>query len=313
MLQQTQVATVAPYYERFMARFPDLRALADAELDEVLRLWAGLGYYARARHLHQAARILRDRYDGEMPMDLAILQDLPGIGRSTAGAILALAAGQRQPILDGNVKRLLARFAAVEGWPGQSRVLATLWNLAERYTPDARVADYTQAMMDLGALICTPRRPRCGACPLAEGCAAHALGRESAYPAPKPRRELPARATRMLLLRAADGAVLLERRPPVGIWGGLWSFPECPMEVDVADWCRERLGLTVAVEASWGVLRHSFSHFHLDITPVSAVVTGSAGAVMAAERFVWYNTHEPDGRGVAAPVRRLLAILASEW
>ena len=313
MLQQTQVATVIPYYERFVARFPDLRALADAELDEVLRLWAGLGYYARARHLHQAARILRDRHDGEMPLDLAILRDLPGIGRSTAGAILALAAGQRQPILDGNVKRLLARFAAVDGWPGQSRVLTTLWNLAERYTPGVRVADYTQAMMDLGALICTPRRPRCGACPLADGCAARALGWESAYPAPKPRRELPTRATRLLLLRAADGAVLLERRPPVGIWGGLWSFPECPPEVDVADWCREQLGLAVAIEGSWGVVRHSFSHFHLDITPVSAVVTGSAGAVMAGERFVWYNTHEPDGRGVAAPVRRLLATLASEW
>ncbi len=313
MLQQTQVATVVSYYERFVGRFPDLRALADAELDEVLRLWAGLGYYARARHLHQAARILRDRYGGEMPLDISVLQDLPGIGRSTAGAILALAAGQRQPILDGNVKRLLARFAAMEGWPGQSRVLAALWNLAERYTPGSRVADYTQAMMDLGALICTPRRPRCGACPLADGCAAHTLGREADYPAPKPRRELPVRATRMLLLRAADGKVLLERRPPVGIWGGLWSFPECPMEIDVADWCRERLGLAVAVEGSWGVMRHSFSHFHLDIIPVSAVVTESAGAVMAGERFVWYNTREPDGRGVAAPVRRLLATLASEW
>jgi A/G-specific adenine glycosylase len=313
MLQQTQVATVVPYYERFLARFPDLRALADAELDEVLRLWAGLGYYARARHLHQTARLVRDRYDGALPLDSAILQNLPGIGRSTAGAILALAAGQRQPILDGNVKRLLARFAAVDGWPGQSRVLAALWALAERYTPAARVADYTQAVMDLGALICTPRRPRCGACPLAADCAAHALGRESAYPAPKPRRASPVRAIRMLVLCAADGAVLLERRPPVGIWGGLWSFPECPMEGDVADWCRERLGLTVAVENSWGVMRHSFSHFHLDITPVSAVVTGSGGAVMAGERFVWYNLRESDDRGVAAPVRRLLATLASEW
>ena len=176
MLQQTQVATVIPYYERFMARFPDLAALADAELDEVLRLWAGLGYYARARHLHQAARIVRDRHGGEMPLDSALLQALPGIGRSTAGAILALATGQRQPILDGNVKRLLARFAAVEGWPGQSRVQAALWELAERYTPAERVADYTQAMMDLGAMICTPRRPRCEACPLAGGCVAHGRG-----------------------------------------------------------------------------------------------------------------------------------------
>ena len=182
MLQQTQVAAVIPYYERFVARFPDLVDLAAADLDEVLGLWAGLGYYARARHLHEAARIVRDRHGGELPLDSVLLQALPGIGRSTAGAILALAAGQRQPILDGNVKRLLARFAAVEGWPGQPQVLAALWALAECYTPAERVADYTQAMMDLGAMICTPRRPRCDRCPLADGCAAHDQGRESDYP-----------------------------------------------------------------------------------------------------------------------------------
>ncbi len=311
MLQQTQVATAIPYYRRFLERFPDIRALADGELDDVLRLWAGLGYYARARHLHRAARILRDRHQGEMPLDIAVLQSLPGIGRSTAGAILALAVGQRQPILDGNVKRLLARFAAVEGWPGQSRVLAALWELAERYTPNERVADYTQAMMDLGALICAPRRPRCDACPLAEGCVAHARRQEMAYPMPKPRRELPIRAIRMLLLRTVEGEVLLERRPPMGVWGGLWSFPECPSQVDVADWCRERLGLRVTVEPPWNALRHSFSHFHLDITPTPARVTGADGAVMEGERFVWYNTRCPDDRGVAAPVRRLLAALAS--
>jgi A/G-specific adenine glycosylase len=313
MLQQTQVATVIPYYRRFIERFPDIPALADADLDEVLRLWAGLGYYARARHLHQAARVLRDRHGGRMPLDIAVVRGLPGIGRSTAGAILALSAGQRHPILDGNVKRLLARFAAVEGWPGQSRVQAMLWDLAERHLPAERVADYTQAMMDLGALVCTPRRPRCDACPLAEGCVARARRREMAYPAPKPKRDLPVRASRMLLLRSADGAVLLERRPPVGIWGGLWSFPECPLEADVVDWCRERLGLTVVIEPPWGVLRNSFSHFHLDITPVPAVVTGSGGVVMEGERFVWYNTRHPDGRGVATPVRRLLAMLMSEW
>ncbi len=312
MLQQTQVATVIPYYRRFLARFSDVGALAAAEPDEVLRLWAGLGYYARARHLHQAARILLDRHGGELPLDNAILQELPGIGRSTAGAILALAAGQRQPILDGNVKRLLARFAAVEGWPGQSRVLATLWNLAERYTPVERVADYTQAMMDLGATVCTPRRPRCQDCPLTEACAARQQGRTADLPAPRPRRDLPVRATRMLLLRAADGEVLLERRPPLGIWGGLWSFPECALECDIADWCRERLGLTIIAERPWTVVRHGFSHFRLEITPVPARVTGQCGLAMEGERFVWYNTRHPDGRGVAAPVRRLLAALASE-
>ena len=312
MLQQTQVATVIPYYERFMARFPDLAALADAGVDELLGLWAGLGYYARARHLHQTARIVRDRHGGEMPLDSAVLQNLPGIGRSTAGAILALAAGQRQPILDGNVKRLLARFAAVEGWTGQTHVLAALWELAERYTPAERVADYTQAMMDLGAMVCTPRRPHCADCPLANGCAAHVRGRESDYPAPKPRRELPVRTTRMVLLRGAEGEVLLERRPPVGVWGGLWSLPECPPEMDIADWCRERWGLAVTVGTPWNVLRHGFSHFRLDIIPVPATVTESGGMVMEGERFVWYNARCPDGRGIATPARRLLAVLASE-
>ena len=315
MLQQTQVATVIPYYRRFVERFPDIRTLADAELDEVLELWAGLGYYARARHLHRAAQIMRDRHNSAMPSDIVALQELPGIGRSTAGAILALAAGQRQPILDGNVKRLLARFAAVEGWPGQPKVQALLWDLAERYTPTERVADYTQAMMDLGALICTPRRPCCNACPLAAGCVAHAQGRETHFPNAKPRRKLPVRAVRLLLLRSTTGEVLLERRPPVGVWGGLWSFPECPPDVDVADWCRERWGLMVSVEAPWKVLRHGFSHFHLDISPIPAVLTGSAGVVgvvMEGEQFVWYNTHHFENLGMPAPARRLLAVLANE-
>lgn len=312
MLQQTQVATVIPYYERFMARFPDIRALADAELDEVLRLWAGLGYYSRARYLHQTARILRDRYDSRMPLNVAALQELPGIGRSTAGAILALAAGQQQPILDGNVKRLLARFAAVEGWPGQSRVQAALWTLAERYTPVERVADYTQAIMDLGAMICTPRQPRCQACPLTEGCVAHFQRRQTDFPAPKPRKELPVRMIRMLLARRENGEVLLERRPPVGIWGGLWSFPECPLEVSVADWCQEQLGLIVSVEPAWGIVRHSFSHFRLDITPTPVRVTGQSGIIMEGERFVWYNDDHSAHRGMAAPAKRLLAMLVNQ-
>jgi A/G-specific adenine glycosylase len=227
MLQQTQVATVIPYYQRFMARFPDIGTLAAAEPDEVLRFWAGLGYYARARHLHQTARILCDRYDGELPLDIATLQELPGIGRSTAGAILALASGQRQADSGRQRQAPAGAVRGDRGWPGQSRVLATLWDLAERYTPAERVADYTQAMMDLGATVCTPRRPRCEMCPLAEGCAARQQGRVAELPASKPRRDLPVRTTRMLLLRTMDGEVLLERRPPAGIWGGLWSFPEC--------------------------------------------------------------------------------------
>lgn len=312
MLQQTQVATVIPYYERFMERFPTIRALADATGDEVLALWAGLGYYARARHLHQAARVLCEQYDGEVPTAITLFQALPGIGRSTAGAILALANGQRHPILDANVKRLLARFHAVEGWPGQTQVAARLWELAERYTPVERVADYTQAIMDLGALVCKPRQPLCSQCPLAECCSAHAQRREVAFPTPKPRRLLPVRATRLLLLRSLTGELLLERRPPMGIWGGLWSLPECPSGREIADWCRERLGVQVTVEQPWPVLRHTFSHFHLDITPIPAMVAESNGVVMEGERFVWYNRSDLKGLGIAAPVRVLLGALTDE-
>lgn len=313
MLQQTQVATVIPYYRRFMARFPEIKDLADADLDEVLHLWSGLGYYARARNLHRAAGIVRDRYQGQMPLDFAALHALPGIGRSTAGAILALSTGQRYPILDGNVKRVLARSYAVEGWPGHSGVLARLWELAEHHTPTERVADYTQAMMDLGAMICTHSQPRCGRCPLTEDCKAHAQGRETAFPAPRPRRDLPVRQTRMLMLQTPEGEVLLERRPPAGIWGGLWSFPECPFDEDVAVWCRDVLSLDSSDIQSWGVLRHTFSHFHLHITPVRIKVNHLPGRVMEPDRFVWYNTHQPDERGLAAPVQRLISILATDW
>jgi A/G-specific adenine glycosylase len=312
MLQQTQVATVIPYYERFMARFPEVSALATAGLDEVLHLWSGLGYYARARHLHQTAVIIRDQYGGTMPLDFATLASLPGIGRSTAGAILALAANQRYPILDGNVRRVLARFQAVESWPGRAKVLAALWELAERYTPHRRVAEYTQAMMDLGALICTRGRPCCHLCPVAEGCEAHTQGREQEFPASRPARELPVRAIRMLLLRISAGEVLLEKRPPTGVWGGLWSFPECPMEVEIAAWCRDRLGLEVLEIQPWRMLQHTFSHFHLDITPLHITVKNPTPAIMEGERFVWYNIRQPDERGLAAPVQRLLTLLADD-
>jgi A/G-specific adenine glycosylase len=240
------------------------------------------------------------------------LQELPGIGRSTAGAILALAAGQPQPILDGNVKRLLARFGAVDGWPGQSRVQAALWKLAERYTPAERVADYTQAVMDLGAMICTPRRPRCEACPLA-GVAWPMLW-DGKWIFLRRNRAGNAGAGRSdAVIASGNGEVLLERRPPVGVWGGLWSFPECPLEVDVADWCQERWGLAVKVESPWSVVRHSFSHFHLDITPTPVRVIEQGRVVMEGERFVWYNSRDLAKRGMAAPVQRLLAALVNEF
>ncbi len=313
MLQQTQVATVIPYYKTFMARFPDVITLANAPLDQVLHLWSGLGYYARARHLHQAASIVQTQHEGQIPLDFTALRALPGIGRSTAGAILALATNQRHPILDGNVKRVLARFHAIEGWPGQTSVLTTLWELAERYTPMMRVADYTQAMMDLGALVCNRSRPQCHICPLMEGCVAHAQGQEKAYPSPKPRRQLPIRKTCMMMLRTPQGEILLEKRPPNGIWGGLWSFPECSLERDVESWCRNYLGIEALAVQPWSVLRHTFSHFHLDILPLRVTVKTPKLTVQEEARFVWYDTRHPDERGLAAPVKRLLILLSSEF
>ena len=313
MLQQTQVATVVPYYQRFMGRFPDVIALADAPQDEVLHLWSGLGYYARARNLQRAARIVKEQHGGRIPLHMAALSALPGIGRSTAGAILALSAGQRYPILDGNVKRVLARFHAVDGWPGQPDVAAKLWDLSDRYTLAEGVADYTQAMMDLGSLVCTRSRPLCYACPLADGCIAYAEDRVAVLPVSKPRRDLPVRATRMIMARALDGTVLLEKRPPAGIWGGLWSFPECPDDVDVNDWCRDALGLAIDDVQAWTVLRHSFSHFHLDITPLRVTVAELKPSVMEAGRYLWYDVKQPDARGLAAPVQRLLNVLASDF
>jgi len=310
MLQQTQVRTVIPYFERFMAEFPDVRALAVADQDRVLGLWSGLGYYARARNLHRAARRIVEEHGGELPAELEALTDLPGIGRSTAGAILSLARDQRQAILDGNVKRVLARFHGVAGWPGTTAVARELWRLAERNTPDGDVAPYNQAMMDLGATVCLRRRPLCSACPLTAGCVAHAEGAEHAYPSPRPKRTVPARRTRMLVLCDGD-QVLLQRRPPTGVWGGLWSFPECPEDADPAAHCRAMLGLEAQHSEVWPTLRHTFTHFQLDIEPHRLWVIGADG-VMDSEGLVWYNPHHTPPGGIAAPVSRLLDALRGE-
>ncbi len=306
MLQQTQVITVIPYFERFMRRFPDVTTLAEADLDNVLHHWSGLGYYARARNLHQAAQVVRDEHGSEFPGRFDDLITLPGIGRSTAGAILALSAGRRHAILDGNVKRVLARHFAVEGWPGRSAVLTRLWEWAERLTPSRRVGDYTQAMMDLGATVCTRTRPGCARCPLAASCAAHVRGEETAFPGRRPKRDQPLRRTRLLMLRDASGAVLLERRPPVGLWGGLWCLPECPTEVDPEAWCRERLGCEAGIVTVWAERRHTFSHFRLDYEPVEMRVDNPSLGVMEGAARVWYNAAHPDRLGLAAPVERLL-------
>jgi A/G-specific adenine glycosylase len=310
MLQQTQVQTVIPYYQRFMQRFPDVVSLADAPLDEVLHHWSGLGYYARARNLHRAAQQVRDACDGRFPELLDAVTSLPGIGRSTAGAILSLASGQRHPILDGNVKRVLARCFAVDGWPGQRDVLNELWRLADAVTPDQRVAHFNQAMMDLGATLCTRSRPACAQCPLQHDCRAFAEGNPGRYPQAKPRRQLPQRQTHMLLLVCAS-EVYLEQRPAQGIWGGLWSFPQFDDVDGLSAWCDAR-GLEADGRETLSVVRHTFSHFHLDITPHCLRLKNPVFSVMEAGQGLWYKLQGSDAVGLAAPVQRLLARLQQQ-
>jgi A/G-specific adenine glycosylase len=313
MLQQTQVQAVIPYFLKFMARFADVYALAQAPVDEVLHLWSGLGYYARARNLHRAANIIVSEHAGELPRDLRSLMALPGIGRSTAAAILALSFGDRHAILDGNVKRVLCRYHALEGWPGTGGVARRLWAIAEAHTPRAEVAAYTQALMDLGATVCTRAQPRCDDCPLNGDCLALAEGREADLPQPKPRKTTPLRKTVFVMLRDPRGRVLLERRPPAGIWGGLWSFPECAPGTDITAWCREHLGIAVKPVRELDTLRHTFSHFRLDIHPtlLSIDAGGAADAVKDSPDWQWYAGDASPAVGLAAPVARLLDELQS--
>lgn len=306
MLQQTQVTTVIPYYQRFMQRFPKLLDLANADLDEVLHHWSGLGYYARARNLHAAAQQVRDGFDGQFPERFEDVQSLPGIGRSTAGAILSFAMNQPHPILDGNVKRVLARHFAVEGWPGQSAVLKRLWELSDALTSETNPAAYNQGMMDLGAMICRRGLPNCAECPLQSSCQAHAEGREKVLPTPKPRKKLPIKSSYLLVLRDQHDAVLLERRPLMGVWGGLWSLPECPMDADPMTWCREKLAYEPLDMMRLPQRRHTFSHYHFEMLPLEIAVNNPSNRVMDEGVRVWYKLSDPDTRGLAAPVARIL-------
>jgi A/G-specific adenine glycosylase len=298
------VATVIPYYERFMSRFPSVEALAAASIDEVLHAWTGLGYYARARNVHRAARVVVERYGGCIPEDFEGLRALPGIGRSTAGAILALSAGQRWPILDGNARRVIARYFGVE-WPaGEPETERRLWAIAEACTPFERVAAYTQAIMDLGATVCTRARPACDRCPLRAECFAHRVGRQGELPSPRPRRARPHRRSVALIVVNRDGGVLLEQRPADGLWGGLWTCPQFEVEGQALGWVHEALGVSGPVVRRLAPFEHAFTHFDLTLLPVVMEVEGEA---VLPEGLRWYGGAEEEHIGVTKPVTALMA------
>jgi len=310
MLQQTQVAAVIPYYQRFLQRFPDIAALAGAPQDEVLRLWSGLGYYSRARNLQRAAQQVAEHHGGVFPRTREEIEALPGIGRSTAAAIAAFAYGTRAAILDGNVKRVLARHFAVPGFPGAKRVEQRLWQLAEEQLPPRTIGRYTQALMDLGATLCTRAKPACTRCPLAHSCQALALGRVKAFPAPRPTKAVPTRATHMLLL-VRSGELLLEKRPSSGIWGGLWSLPELAHSASAATLCRTKYGCTIAVPQALAPLAHGFTHFRLQIQPLLCRVEKIAPAAREPGQ-IWLSLEDAHGAAIPVPVRKLIERLLAE-
>lgn len=302
MLQQTQVSTVLAYFERFIQRFPTITDLAKAPVDEVLHLWTGLGYYARARNLHKAAQKVLKEHNGIFPEQFEQVMALPGIGRSTAGAILSLSLQQHYPILDGNVKRVLARYFAQEGWPGKKMVENRLWQLSTKVTPAQEVDKFNQAMMDLGAMVCTRSTPKCEICPLRQGCVANATQSWRQYPGKKPTKTLPVRLGWFAIIEDQQ-QILLQQRPPMGIWGGLYCFPQFETEQQLHDWLQQQ-GIKGQLQIMNG-FRHTFSHFHLEVIPCK-VNTPSFSSMMDGSGSLWYNLHTPPSVGLAAPVERLL-------
>lgn len=304
MLQQTQVATVIPYYDRFLAVFPDVRALARADEDAVLALWSGLGYYRRARHLHAAAREVVDRHRGTFPRDSAMLAALPGIGPSTAAAIAAFASGERSAILDGNVKRVLARHRGIGGDPASPAVESALWALARRLVPREAIEAYTQGMMDLGATLCTRTKPRCGDCPVARDCVARREGRTRELPGKRSRRALPHREVQLVWAERA-GDVLLERRPSTGVWGRLWSLPEIDVDADPVAALSERYGIGARLLERLAPIDHAFTHYALTMHP-SRLAAKASRAALPAE-CLWIARADLAGAALPAPIRKLLA------
>jgi A/G-specific adenine glycosylase len=312
MLQQTQVVTVIPYYLRFVERFPDMKSLACASLDDVLAVWSGLGYYSRAANLHRAAQVIMNEHRGLFPHRFDSIMELPGIGRSTAAAICVFAFGQKRAILDGNVKRVLARCFGVAGYPGEQKVQEQLWRKSEALLPKRGIRAYTQGLMDLGAEVCLRRNPDCPACPLQRGCVAFKAGKVNELPAPRPRKALPHRQTVMLIL-LHKGEVLLEKRPPAGVWAGMWSFPEIAPEDDVRAACAGRFAARVR-EPKWlPPLQHGFSHFELSIQPILLQVEALRFQAMEPGSL-WLNVNDAQHAALPAPVRKLLQqAAANTW
>lgn len=305
MLQQTQVATVIPYYHQFIKTFPTIQKLSEAPLDQVLLLWSGLGYYSRARNLHKTAQYLVQHYQGKFPQTVEELQALPGIGRSTAGAILSQAFNQFAPILDGNVKRVLSRFHCIEGWKGEKVVEKQLWELAEHYSSRQFPADYTQAIMDLGATCCTRAQPTCTVCPLQKQCLAFKRGEQHLYPAKKTRKTLPHREVIMLLIYTHDDHILLEQRPLKGIWAGLWSLPEWENEQEAKRFLKNTLGLKRIHLKELPRFKHTFTHFHLHIQPLFVGLTQKK-SLSSGSSLRWISASDLPNKGLPSPIKKLL-------
>ena len=310
MLQQTQVAAVIGYYAKFMARFPTIAVLANATQEEVLQYWSGLGYYSRARNLHAAAQKIVDDFGGIFPSHFDDILNLPGIGRSTAAAISTFALNAPQPILDGNVKRVLARHFNITGWPSAPKVAQQLWQIAERENPHTNAIAYTQGLMDLGATLCTRTRPKCPACPVNASCVALANDLTSKLPTPKPRKVLPEKSTTMLVI-INNNEVLLEKRSQTGIWGGLWSLPEIEMHEIASEVAQSRLGLEVEAAEPFAIVNHAFTHFKLAITPQPLLLIKQTLQAQAPN-MIWLPIDEAIGAAIPTPVRKILQSLAAK-